>query len=164
MAQEERSLTVVDQVPRDMVPAPPQEADPQLLETTRQSAAQLAEDVLAKPEDLNLLSHLTRIGEEAQKQAGGFFEMRRVTVTEMMNKVKDGSHNPLPGQIKQMRAIMEKFDPRGFKDQMTLAQKYGGKGIKNALVRTMRGSPSWATWSVGWPTGSPRSETRSTPC
>jgi uncharacterized protein YaaN involved in tellurite resistance len=84
---------------------------------------------------------LTRLGEDAQKQASSFFEMRRVTVSEMMEKVSDGTHNPLPGQIKQMRAIMEKFDPRGFKERLELANRYGGKGVLNAFIRAIRGVP-----------------------
>jgi uncharacterized protein YaaN involved in tellurite resistance len=64
-----------------------------------------------------------------------------VTVSEMMKKVSDGSHNPLPNQIKQMRLIMEKFDPRGFKERMMMAQKYGGRGIANAFIRIIRGLP-----------------------
>ena len=31
--------------------------------------------------------------------------------------------------------------PRGFKERMELAQKYGGKGVWNALIRTLRGIP-----------------------
>jgi uncharacterized protein YaaN involved in tellurite resistance len=141
MADDNSSLTVVEQIPKNLVPAPPKDADPQLLQSTEKSAAELADRVLANPGDLQLLSQLTRIGEDAQKQASSFFEMRRVTVSQMMEKVSDGSHNPLPGQIKQMRSIMEKFDPRSFKERMELAQKYGGKGIQNAILRTVRGIP-----------------------
>jgi uncharacterized protein YaaN involved in tellurite resistance len=141
MAEENTALTVVDQIPQNLVPTAPQDTDPQLLQSTEKSAAELADKVMANPADLNLLSHLTRLGEDAQKQASSFFEMRRVTVSEMMEKVSDGTHNPLPNQIKQMRAIMEKFDPRGFKEKMALAQKYGAKGIGNTIIRTLRGIP-----------------------
>jgi uncharacterized protein YaaN involved in tellurite resistance len=141
MAEDNTSLTVVEQVPQNLVPEPPKDIDPQLMQSTEKSAATLADKVLANPGDLELLSHLTRIGDDAQKKASSFFEMRRVTVSEMMEKVSDGSHNPLPNQIKQMRAIMEKFDPRGFKEKMELAQKYEGKGVRNALIRAMRGIP-----------------------
>jgi uncharacterized protein YaaN involved in tellurite resistance len=141
MANENTALAAVDQIPKNLIPVPPKDTDQQLLESTEKGAAELADKVLASPGDLNLLSQLTRLGEDAQKQVSSFFEMRRVTVSEMMEKVSDGSHNPLPGQIKQMRAVMEKFDPRSFKERMELAQKYGGKGIKNALMRTLRGVP-----------------------
>ena len=125
----------------DLVPRPPEKATPEILENARSSAATLTEKVLAAPDDLQLLSELTRIGENAQSKVNSFFDMRRVTVGEMMNKISDGSHNPLPNQIKQMRGLMEKFDPRPFKEQIQLAQQYGSKGIKNALIRKMRGIP-----------------------
>ncbi len=125
----------------EIKPHPPEKASPERLQAVRSAASALTEKVLAAPEDLNVLSELTRIGEDAQKEVNGFFEMRKVTVSEMMNKVSDGTHNPLPNQIKQMRGLMEKFDPRPFKDQFQLAQQYGGKGIKNSLIRKLRGIP-----------------------
>jgi uncharacterized protein YaaN involved in tellurite resistance len=141
MATDNTSLAVVERIPDDLVPMRPKDIDPQVVQNAEKSAAELAQKVLADPTDLNLLSQLTRIGEDAQSQASGFFDMRRVTVSEMMKKVSDGTHNPLPGQIKQMRAIMEKFDPRGFKEKIEQAQKYGGKGVVNAFIRTFRGIP-----------------------
>jgi uncharacterized protein YaaN involved in tellurite resistance len=141
MATENAALAVVKQIPENFVPLPPIDAEPRLLQDTERNASELANQVLANPTDLNLLSHLTRLGEDAQKQASSFFEMRRVTVSEMMEKVSDGTHNPLPGQIKQMRAIMEKFDPRGFKERLELANRYGGKGVLNAFIRAIRGVP-----------------------
>jgi hypothetical protein len=100
--------------------------DPQLLQTAKKRATDLAEKVLANPCGLNLLSHLTRIGEDAYNYVSSFFDMRRVTVSEMMKKVSDGSQNGLPGQIKPMRAIKKKYDPRGFKERMAPALIYGG--------------------------------------
>ena len=125
----------------EIVPRPPEKASPDQLQTVQSAAVSLTERVMAAPDDLNVLSELTRIGEDAQNQASAFFQMRKVTVGEMMNKVSDGSHNPLPRQIRQMRNLMEKFDPRPFKDQIQLAQQYGGKGIKNTLLRKLRGIP-----------------------
>ena len=141
MTQETNALVPAEQAPTNVVPQPPEGAAPELLQAAETRAVALADQVLANPEDLQTLSQLTRIGEDAQGKVSGFFEMRQVTVSEMMKKVSDGSHNPLPGQIKQMRCIMERFDPRGFKDKMALAQKYGGKGLLNGLIRTMRGIP-----------------------
>ena len=128
-------------LPQTIVPKPPEKATPELLDASRTAALALTEKVLGAPDDLKVLSELTRIGENAQSKVNSFFEMRKTTVSEMMTKVGDGSHNPLPGQIKQMRGLMEKFDPRPFKDQFTLAEQYGGKDIKNLLIRKMRGIP-----------------------
>jgi uncharacterized protein YaaN involved in tellurite resistance len=141
MSTENTALTVVGQIPENLVPMPPKDADPRLLQATERNASELANQVLSNPNDLSLLSQLTRIGEDAQKQASSFFEMRRVTVSEMMEKVSDGSHNPLPGHIKQMRALMDKFDPRGFKEKLELANRYSDRGILNTIVRTIRGVP-----------------------
>jgi uncharacterized protein YaaN involved in tellurite resistance len=141
MTAETKALVPAEQVPTHIVPQPPKEVGPELLQAAEAKAAALADQVLVNPGDLQTLSQLTRIGEDAQGKVSGFFEMRQVTVSEMMKKVGDGSHNPLPGQIKQMRTIMEKFDPRGFKDKLALAQKYGGKGLMKGLIRTLRGIP-----------------------
>ncbi len=125
----------------DLVPKAPEGADPRQLEAAEAAARALSEKVLKDPNDFKVLSELTRIGEDAQRNVSGFFEMRKVTVGEVMQKVSNGTHNPLPNQIKQMRSIMDKFDPRPFKDQLELAHRYGGKGMKNFLIRKARGIP-----------------------
>lgn len=124
-----------------LVPKPPEGAPPEHLEEARAAALALTDRVLADPANLMVLSDLTRLGEDAQHRSSSFFEMRRVTVSELMKKISDGSYNPLPNHIKQMRKVMEKFDPRPFRDQIQTARQYGGGGIKNALIRKARGIP-----------------------
>jgi uncharacterized protein YaaN involved in tellurite resistance len=127
--------------PGKLLPVAPKTASPEQLQSAETEAGELTRTVLQYPDDLQLLSRLTRIGDDAQRQAGRFFEMRRVTVSQLMNKISSGSDNPVPNQIKQMRAIMEKFDPRPFVEQIQLARQYGGSGIKNFLMRKIRGIP-----------------------
>ncbi|MCP4748566.1 MAG: hypothetical protein GY874_20890 [Desulfobacteraceae bacterium] len=125
----------------EIIPRPPEKASPEILNAARVSASALTQRVLEAPDDLNVLAELTRIGQDAQNKVNGFFEMRKATVSEMMNKVSDGSHNPLPNQIKQMRGLMDKFDPRPFKEQVKVSQQYSSKGFKNSIIRKMRGIP-----------------------
>jgi uncharacterized protein YaaN involved in tellurite resistance len=127
--------------PGKLLPVAPKTASPEQLQSAETEAGELTRTVLQYPDDLQLLSRLTRIGDDAQRQAGRFFEMRRVTVSQLMSKISSGSDNPVPNQIKQMRAIMEKFDPRPFVEQFQLARQYGGSGIKNFLMRKIRGIP-----------------------
>lgn len=127
--------------PGKLVPVAPKTASPEQLQAAETEAGELTRTVLQNPDDLQLLARLTRIGDDAQRQAGRFFEMRRVTVSQLMSKISSGSDNPVPHQIKQMRAIMEKFDPRPFVEQFQLARRYGGSGIKNFLMRKIRGIP-----------------------
>jgi len=125
----------------DIVPKPPQDLVASDADSVKTAAQALAEQVVGAPEDLKTLSQLTRLGEDAQQQISSFLEARKITVGEMMKQVSDGTNNPLPNQIKQMRSIMERFDPRPFRDQIELSGKYGGKGLKNLLMRKARGIP-----------------------
>lgn len=127
--------------PGQLVPVAPKAATPEQLQAAEAEAAELTGTVLRNPDDLQTLARLTRIGDDAQRAAGRFFEMRRVSVSQLMNKISSGSDNPVPNQIKQMRAIMEKFDPRPFVDQIQLARQYGGKGVRNFLMRKIKGIP-----------------------
>jgi|GEM_PF-3334694 len=125
----------------DIVPKPPKDIAPSVAESVETAAQTMAQLVVDTPDDLNTLSQLTRLGEDSQQQVTSFLEARRLTVGEMMKQVSDGTHNPLPNQIKQMRSIMERFDPRPFRDQIELASKYGGSGVKNLFMRKVRGVP-----------------------
>jgi len=125
----------------DIVPKPPKDIAPSVAESVETAAQTMAQLVVDTPDDLNTLSQLTRLGEDSQQQGTSFLEARRLTVGEMMKQVSDGTHNPLPNQIKQMRSIMERFDPRPFRDQIELASKYGGSGVKNLFMRKVRGVP-----------------------
>lgn len=125
----------------DIVPKPPRDLVPSEAASVETAARALAHQVAATPDDLKTLSQLTRLGEDAQQQVSGFLESRKITVGDMMKQVSDGTNNPLPNQIKQMRSIMERFDPRPFRDQIELAGKYGGSGLKNLFMRKARGIP-----------------------
>ena len=125
----------------DIVPRPPKELVASEAGSVEAAAQALAQRIVTAPDDLKTLSQLTRLGEDAQQQVSSFLESRKVTVGDMMKQVSDGTHNPLPNQIKQMRSIMDRFDPRPFRDQIELAGKYGGKGLKNLFMRKARGIP-----------------------
>jgi hypothetical protein len=140
---ENQSLALAVQVPEadQIVPKPPEAVPATELVTLKTEALALVDRIWAKPQDLSVANSITKVGEGEISSANRFFEARRIKVSDVMNAISDGKTNPLPEQIRRMRGIAEKFDPRPFLEQFRDAREHGGEGVMNLVARKLRGIP-----------------------